>query len=68
MNNNNTFFFIFRNGNVPLKGIEKYKNLFKYEAYVSEAKRVLFANQSIILFVSYLSCGTIFPYLILCVT
>lgn len=40
-----------RNGNIPLKGIERLKNMFKYDAYVSEAKRVLFANQSIILFV-----------------
>ncbi|GAA5796487.1 hypothetical protein HPULCUR_001859 [Helicostylum pulchrum] len=40
-----------RIGIIPLTRLEKIKNLFKYEAYVSEAKRVLFANQSIILFV-----------------
>lgn len=41
-----------RNGNVALSGFAWLKNIFKYDAYISEAKRVLFANQSIILFVS----------------
>lgn len=41
-----------RNGNLPVTGTEKVKNLFKYNAYVSEAKQILFANRSIILFVS----------------
>ncbi|EPB88136.1 hypothetical protein HMPREF1544_05080 [Mucor circinelloides 1006PhL] len=40
-----------RNGNLPLTGIEKVKSIFKYDRYVSEAKRILFANRSIILFV-----------------
>ncbi|KAI8643141.1 hypothetical protein BD408DRAFT_415336 [Parasitella parasitica] len=40
-----------RNGNVPLTGIAKVKSILKYDAYVSEAKRILFANRSIILFV-----------------
>ncbi|KAI8370880.1 hypothetical protein EDC96DRAFT_95984 [Choanephora cucurbitarum] len=40
-----------RYGNVPLTNFERIKNLFQYDAYVSEARRILFANRSIILFV-----------------
>ncbi|CEP14358.1 hypothetical protein [Parasitella parasitica] len=40
-----------RNGNLPLTGIAKVKSMLQYDAYVSEAKRILFANRSIILFV-----------------
>ncbi|KAI8386877.1 hypothetical protein BD560DRAFT_143204 [Blakeslea trispora] len=40
-----------RYGNVPLTNFERTKNLFQFDAYVSEAKRILFANRSIILFV-----------------
>ncbi|KAI8087706.1 uncharacterized protein B0P05DRAFT_569648 [Gilbertella persicaria] len=40
-----------RNGNIPLTPFQQFENMLKYNVYVSEAKRILFANRSIILFV-----------------
>lgn len=43
-----------RNGFVPLKGLEKVKDTINYNAHVTQAKKIMYANESIVLFVKFL--------------